>query len=58
MENECDDEEGRFSAVQGTGAYRNKEPGQAGWGGNSAPRANGRGNQAPLSQIPPMPEDR
>jgi small nuclear ribonucleoprotein (snRNP)-like protein len=74
MASECDDgkgvdgdedEEGRFSAVQGTGAYRQKGSGQGG-GSNSDSvasasakgRGSGRGNHAPLSQIPPMPEDR
>jgi small nuclear ribonucleoprotein (snRNP)-like protein len=65
-----DDEEGRFSAVQGTGAYGTKKPGQSGWGHSealvagsssaSSPKArgtNGR-NQAPLPQIPQLSEDR
>jgi small nuclear ribonucleoprotein (snRNP)-like protein len=65
-----DDEEGRFSAVQGTGAYGSKKQGQSGWGhsealvagSSSASSAKARGtngrNQAPLPQIPQLSEDR
>jgi len=45
-----DDEEGRFSAVKGTGAY-------AGGSSSNQERPNGRETMA-LSQMPPMPEDR
>lgn len=56
-----DDEEGRFSAVHGTGAYNAKKPGQssealvAGSSSTASPKARGKG---PLPTIPLPPEDR